>query len=159
MRSARILLALRFGVRLGGQTVTFSEHVAPILFHNCAICHRPGEAGPFTLLSYQHAQSRGRQIAEVTASGYMPPWKPEAGYAEYKNKRGLTREQIEVIQKWYAGPVCWLMFFPNGRGGASLFAATSRGARHHSRLTLSETALNRQERQIIAQPDFHRWKW
>jgi mono/diheme cytochrome c family protein len=79
MRSARILLALRFGVRLGGQTVTFSEHVAPILFHNCAICHRPGEAGPFTLLSYQHAQSRGRQIAEVTASGYMPPWKPEAG--------------------------------------------------------------------------------
>jgi hypothetical protein len=103
MRSARILLALCFGVWLGGQTVTFSEHVAPILFHNCAICHRPGEAGPFTLLSYQHAQSRGRQIAEVTASGYMPPWKPEAGYAEYKNKRGVdpgtNRSHSEVVRR------------------------------------------------------------
>src|SRR5438128_10516416 len=26
---------------------TFSEDIAPIIFKNCAPCHRPGEAGPF----------------------------------------------------------------------------------------------------------------
>ena len=29
--------------------VTFSEHVAPIVFANCTPCHRPGEAAPFQL--------------------------------------------------------------------------------------------------------------
>ena len=31
-------------------SVTFNEHIAPILFANCSRCHRPGESGPFSLL-------------------------------------------------------------------------------------------------------------
>ncbi len=31
---------------------TFARDVAPILHGNCAVCHRPGGAGPFSLLSY-----------------------------------------------------------------------------------------------------------
>ena len=27
--------------------VTFSKHVAPIVYANCAYCHRPGEVAPF----------------------------------------------------------------------------------------------------------------
>ena len=30
---------------------TFSEDIAPIIFKNCAPCHHPGEAGPFSLLT------------------------------------------------------------------------------------------------------------
>ena len=33
--------------------VTFSEHIAPILYENCVTCHRPGEAAPFSLISYE----------------------------------------------------------------------------------------------------------
>jgi hypothetical protein len=32
--------------------VTFARDIAPIGFEHCAPCHRPGQAGPFSLLSY-----------------------------------------------------------------------------------------------------------
>jgi hypothetical protein len=35
--------------------VTFTEHIAPILYDNCVTCHRPGEAAPFSLISYEAA--------------------------------------------------------------------------------------------------------
>src|SRR5262245_9731899 len=53
---------------------TFSEHVAPIVFNRCASCHRPGEAGPFPLLSYDDVRKRAKLIASVTQKRYMPPW-------------------------------------------------------------------------------------
>ena len=36
-------------------TVTFNKDVAPIVFANCAPCHRPGEVAPFSLLNYADA--------------------------------------------------------------------------------------------------------
>jgi hypothetical protein len=47
-------------------TVTFTEHIAPIVFHNCTGCHRPGEAAPFTLMNYGDVVKRGKLIAAVT---------------------------------------------------------------------------------------------
>ena len=37
---------------------TFNKDVAPILWKNCAGCHRPGEVGPFSLLNYADAARR-----------------------------------------------------------------------------------------------------
>jgi tetratricopeptide (TPR) repeat protein len=36
-------------------TVTFTRDIAPILFNNCVVCHRPGNSGPFSLLTYANA--------------------------------------------------------------------------------------------------------
>ena len=83
------------------KNVTFSEHVAPILFQNCARCHRPGEAGPFSLLNFQDAQKRGKQIVEVTQKRFMPPWHADHGYVEFSNERRLTDEQIELLGAWH----------------------------------------------------------
>ena len=47
--------------------VTFSEHVAPIVFANCTSCHRPGEAAPFSLMSYRDARPLAKAIASATA--------------------------------------------------------------------------------------------
>ena len=47
--------------------ITFSEHVAPIVFANCTSCHRPGEAAPFTLMSYRDARPLAKAIASATA--------------------------------------------------------------------------------------------
>src|SRR5215813_6615879 len=33
--------------------LTFDKDIAPIIFDNCASCHRPGAVAPFSLLSYQ----------------------------------------------------------------------------------------------------------
>src|SRR5207237_9491828 len=72
------------------EPVTFNKHIAPILFEHCATCHRPGQAGPFALLTCTETRKHARQIAEVTASRYMPPWLPQPGYGECDNAAGLT---------------------------------------------------------------------
>ena len=33
------------------QTVTFNEHIAPIIYGNCSKCHHAGEVAPFSLLT------------------------------------------------------------------------------------------------------------
>jgi mono/diheme cytochrome c family protein len=80
--------------------VTFNKDIAPILYANCASCHRPGEIAPFSLLSYQDAAKRAKLIATVTARHYMPPWKPEPGFGDFAGAHRLTDDQIAHIQQW-----------------------------------------------------------
>lgn len=83
--------------------LTFNKDIAPILFQHCAPCHRPGQSGPFSLLSFDDAHKHAKQIAEVTASRFMPPWLPEPGLAAFANDRSLKTQDIERIQRWVAG--------------------------------------------------------
>ncbi len=80
--------------------VTFSEHIAPIIFHNCTICHRPGEAAPFKLMSYRDVRKRGRTIVDVVERRYMPPWQPEPGHGDFRDERRLSDRQIALIERW-----------------------------------------------------------
>ena len=80
--------------------LTFNKDVAPIVFENCAACHRPGEPTPFSLLSYQDVRKRARQVAVVTENRFMPPWLPEEGYGEFHGQRRLTSDQIATFRKW-----------------------------------------------------------
>src|SRR6476646_24965 len=69
----------------GAQTrPTFNKDIAPIVWAQCASCHRPGEIGPFSLLTYDDVRRRATQIAAVTSRRIMPPWKPEAGKGEFQ---------------------------------------------------------------------------
>lgn len=64
-------------------TVTFTEAIAPIVYANCVTCHRPGEAAPFSLISYEDVAKRGQLITRVTASRYMPPWHGDTDFGEF----------------------------------------------------------------------------
>jgi hypothetical protein len=79
---------------------TFNKDIAPILYQNCATCHRPGEVAPFSLLTYRDAAKRASLIATVTAKHYMPPWKAEPGYQHFQDERRLTDSQIRIISEW-----------------------------------------------------------
>src|SRR5262245_48615912 len=81
---------------------TFAEHVAPILYKNCVGCHRPGEAAPFSLITYDEVVKRAKLITEVTTSKYMPPWQAVHGYGEFVGERGLTDAQVRTIGDWVA---------------------------------------------------------
>ncbi|HVE82957.1 MAG TPA: hypothetical protein VND93_08930, partial [Myxococcales bacterium] len=72
----------------------------PILQARCASCHRPGEVAPFSLLTYEDAAKRARQIARVTESRFMPPWKPAPGWTELRDERRLTGAEIAVLRAW-----------------------------------------------------------
>jgi hypothetical protein len=63
---------------------TFSRDIAPIVFDACVSCHRDGGPGPFPLTTYDEVRRRAAQIARVTASRFMPPWKVEPGISHLK---------------------------------------------------------------------------
>jgi mono/diheme cytochrome c family protein len=83
--------------------VTFTKDVAPIFFKNCAECHRPGEAAPFSMLSYKDARPWARSIREQVVSREMPPWRADAHVGQFKNDRRLTEAEIETITAWVDG--------------------------------------------------------
>ena len=80
--------------------LTFNRDIAPIIFENCAGCHRPGEAGPFSLLSYADVSRRTQQIVAVIQSRFMPPWLPEPGHGDFADQRRLDESQVTAIQQW-----------------------------------------------------------
>jgi mono/diheme cytochrome c family protein len=80
--------------------VTFSEDIAPLIFHHCAACHRAGQIGPFALTDYESVKRRARQIVEVTADRTMPPWHADPGVVKYSNDPSLTQDQIALLADW-----------------------------------------------------------
>ncbi|MDB6034203.1 MAG: hypothetical protein JWM16_4541 [Verrucomicrobiales bacterium] len=85
---------------VSAERVTFNQQIAPILHQNCSVCHRPGEAAPFSLLSYADAQKKAKTIAKAVTSGSMPPWKAEPASFPYRDERRLSASQIQLIQAW-----------------------------------------------------------
>ncbi|MBK8343810.1 MAG: hypothetical protein IPL12_11155 [Bacteroidetes bacterium] len=61
--------------------VTFSEHIAPIIYENCTPCHRDNAAGPFNLTNYDEVKSKAKTIVKVTQSRFMPPWPADPEYS------------------------------------------------------------------------------
>ena len=112
-RRLRFLAGIIAAFPLSGAAVTYNGDIAPIASRYCAPCHRPGETGPFPLLTYEDARKRAAQIAAVTRSRYMPPWLPEHGYGDFADELRLTPQQIQTIQDWVAQSV------PRGEGGVT----------------------------------------
>lgn len=96
--SLSILLA--FSGAVTAQTVTYSEHIAPIIYNHCTSCHRPGEIAPFSLTSYSEVLSWGGMIKYVTDIKFMPPWKADPTYQRYQKENFLSDNQIQLIKDW-----------------------------------------------------------
>src|SRR5437763_5294417 len=99
--------------------LTFNKDIAPILYENCAVCHRPVEprtvrrtaegksldpvcvaGAPFSLLSYEDARDHAAEIVEATGTRAMPPWLPEPGHGDFAHHRRLADGQIATIARW-----------------------------------------------------------
>src|SRR4051812_1080273 len=81
---------------------TFSKDVGPIIWNHCTSCHRPGEIGPFSLITYDDVRRHATQIADVTARRIMPPWKPAAGKGDFQGARRLSDPELQSLQQWLA---------------------------------------------------------
>jgi Copper type II ascorbate-dependent monooxygenase, C-terminal domain. len=106
MRKSFFIIACFVSLILGtpahAQKLTFVKDVAPIIHTKCTPCHRPNEAAPFSLITYQDVAKRTSFIKEVVESGYMPPWKANPHYVEYDNDRSLSQKEKETILQWIA---------------------------------------------------------
>ncbi len=82
--------------------VTYYRDVAPILQNHCQTCHRPGEVGPFSLMTYKQAVRWADDIKSYTQARTMPPWKP-AGGVPFHNERRLNDKDIATLAAWVDG--------------------------------------------------------
>ncbi len=80
--------------------VTFNRDIAPLIFHSCSTCHRPGEAAPFSLLNYSDVRKHARQIVDATQSRAMPPWLPEPQKLKFADELRLSDAEINLIKSW-----------------------------------------------------------
>ena len=81
---------------------TFDREVAPILFKNCANCHRPGEiASAISLLSYDTTRPWAKSIKEKVLLREMPPWPADPnGSAKFRNDTRLSQQDIDTLVAW-----------------------------------------------------------
>ena len=82
--------------------LTFNRDIAPIIHARCSPCHRPGQIGPFSLLTYQDVRGRARQITDAVSRRVMPPWLPDEGEFPLLNARRLSNDEIDRIVGWAA---------------------------------------------------------
>jgi hypothetical protein len=83
-----------------GRIPTFSKDVAPILYKNCAGCHRPGEIGPMALLTYADVRPQAKAIRDEVGDGYMPPWHADPKHGKFANDRSLSAAERETLLRW-----------------------------------------------------------
>ena len=81
-------------------TVTFTEQVAPILYNNCTICHRPGGSAHFSLVTYDECRKNAGSAAYVTKERIMPPWPADPHYTQFVGQRILSERDIKILQQW-----------------------------------------------------------
>jgi len=82
---------------------TYTRDIAPLLAERCGMCHAPQGSAPFSLLTYADAKRYAAEIAAVTRTRYMPPWKADPENGPFAGQRPLTGDEIDWIQQWVAG--------------------------------------------------------
>ena len=83
------------------QTVTFGEHISPIIYNNCTSCHRTGEIGAMPLTNYSEVAAHATMIQHVTQNRYNAAVEtPIPLIAQHIGERTLTQSEIDLIRNW-----------------------------------------------------------
>jgi hypothetical protein len=81
--------------------ITYTEHIAPLIYRSCLECHRPGSIAPFSLETYQQARRRADDLADVTASRFMPPSRLDPKFGQrVQHDISLSDSEIALFEKW-----------------------------------------------------------
>jgi len=85
------------------KTPTFTRDVLPLLQKDCQTCHRPSEAAPFSMLTYEQTRPWAAAMKEAVKTRKMPPWFADPHYGKFTNGRTLTDAEISTIVAWADG--------------------------------------------------------
>jgi hypothetical protein len=100
--TAAILGCAATGMTEPPASPVFTKDVFPILQHSCQSCHRPGQIGPFSMLTYQDTRPWAKAIKQQVVQRNMPPWYIDktVGVHKFKNDISLSDADIDTIAKW-----------------------------------------------------------
>lgn len=96
----QFLLIAIFTAGLVQAQPTYSREVSRILDQKCTQCHRPKDIAPFSLTSFEDAQTFAEDIKRVVTDRIMPPWKPVEGFGDFEGNYGLTDDERRTILDW-----------------------------------------------------------
>jgi hypothetical protein len=94
------VFAVLTGILRAAAPPTFYKDVLPVLERNCQSCHRPGEAAPMALVTYQDARPWAKAIRQAVLTRKMPPWLADPSVGHFANDRTLAPSDIETLVKW-----------------------------------------------------------
>jgi hypothetical protein len=80
---------------------TFFRDVLPFVHNQCQKCHSPGQAGPFSLLSYDDAVEWIDIGLEEIDARRMPPAQIESDF-DYQGIKPPTAAEIAMLRAWVA---------------------------------------------------------
>ena len=80
--------------------VSYATDAAAIIQNKCQTCHRPGQVGPFSLLTYDDARKHTAMIREVLEERRMPPWHADPRYGHFVNDRSLSPRERATLMAW-----------------------------------------------------------
>jgi hypothetical protein len=95
-----LCLSLTSAAQAPAPMPTFSRDIAPILYAKCVTCHRPGEVGPMSLITFRDVRPWANAIRQKTAARIMPPWGADPHYGRFRNDPSLTDREIATIARW-----------------------------------------------------------
>jgi hypothetical protein len=78
---------------------TFHKNVMPFLHTHCQICHAPGQAGPFNLLTYDDAVEWAELGLEELDARRMPPAQIDSDL-DYAGPKSPTAAEIGMLRAW-----------------------------------------------------------
>ena len=81
--------------------ITYHRDVLPFLYTHCQRCHRPGQAGPFSLLSYDDAVEWIDIGLEEIDARRMPPAQIESDF-DFAGPKAPTAAEIAMLREWVA---------------------------------------------------------
>ena len=77
--------ALTASAATGSNPATFNRDVLPILQGKCQECHRSGEIGPMSLMTYDQVRPWAKAIKTAVLTKKMPPWTADPHYGKFAN--------------------------------------------------------------------------
>ena len=98
----RVLLVAVLTVAASYGQVTYAKQVSRIFAERCEQCHRPGDIGPMSLLTYQAAVNYAPDIKRVIDENLMPPWKPTESHGKFKGAFSLLPQEKADLLSWIA---------------------------------------------------------
>jgi hypothetical protein len=81
--------------------ITYHRDVLPFLHTHCQRCHSPGQAGPFSLLSYDDAVEWIDIGLEEIDARRMPPAQIESDF-DFAGPKAPTAAEIAMLREWVA---------------------------------------------------------
>jgi hypothetical protein len=83
-----------------GAPPTFYKDVLPVLQNRCQECHRAGEIGPASFLTFKETRPWAKAIREAVIARKMPPWFADPAHGKWMNDRSLSKQEIDTLVAW-----------------------------------------------------------